>query len=593
MAKDSPGSPFTLEDIKRDYDALRRDFKKRDRLFDLYENLYFLEHYTDNPEEEEGEHQVTLPIYTNHINMALSMVTQKPPLINIIYDDTSKADAKRKGQTEKFLYAARYMNNTIAGRNFFYDQTFNLFLFGWGVTRTLWDPDIDERNKETDDEDERELPLIWQSINPKHIYCRPGGPRGGWRTVMFALNRPVTEIESEMGVKVKFPLVRDNRGRFARKPEDPTEVLFIDYWTWWGRDIYHAIIAGEEFIKHPTKMPEYTFIPYTIAFCIPTPLGPYPERWGLSFLFALRDSTEDLERAMSRLLRVIGMYGDPTIVTESEQPGNIDIDKRIGSVIDIKTGEKVYYLHSQGSPPDLLRAIEFFRGQVQESGFPSVSLGMGVAGASGYATNLLQEGGRVKIEVPVQNLQLAWQADNEKMLRLFYTFSRDEKLVMSGPFKTGKYERISIKGSDVKGLWHNEVVIEPKFVLDERRDMDIGVTGVREGFWSKRYAQEKYGHIEDPELEAERMRDEAVENDPRIREAAVTRRLIREGMLDPEQDMTQQGGNGSGAKRPPGRPEELDVGLRGPIPRDEYTDMLPQEAEMPMEMRMPLEPREA
>lgn len=547
-------------------------YAQRNRDFETLADWYHKKHYGDldlntlrldgeAPSDQENEHLSVINLPTDIIDMAVTMIINESPNIEVLSHKESKTAVDKQNKVERLLVGAYYINTIVQGVDPIYDATLNQLLYGWGVLRALWDID---REKMLDKKDgfvaDYMFPILVQSISPYYVYPVPGGKFERWRAVVFLADRQKAEIEDEWGIKIEPQAAGDDEP--IQEFYDDTLLEYVDYWCWHDDKIYNAVLADGEFVKEPQEMEEYEGLPYEVFFAREGPDKTAGEHVGLSFLYTVLEPIKEMELLANRELRSIELYADPPIVTKKNQDSpSIDVQTGPGARIEIETGEDVFYLQWQGNSPDVRAAKDFWSKLAQQFSFPDIFSGV-VGGTSGLDTIALQQGGMAKIFTPRRNLEQALERLNTKIIRMFQKRRPKDTLRVRGTRMEADEEHtfaFDIKGNDTKGFEYTKVTIRAKFPQEELRNAAIAQGLVTSQIYSKRDTMSKFLFVQDPERMRRRIQEETAEDNPMWAEFHIKQLLAAPPQSPVSQALT---------------PTEGEVG-EGGVVGPEPTDQLP------------------
>ncbi len=541
-----------LQQMEADRQWALSYYSGRNDEFERFEGWYFKEHYASAAEEPfdgspmdeaideaDTEHLTILPIPTNMINTVHGVFFDEDPYIQCL-SATGRKSAEAANKTERLLHGTYWLNQQVSGENP-WDAAGNDFLIdGWGCIYSYWDTERAKaaKKKAADPKKKGRLdfydyPIVIRRIHPRDIYPIPHGSREKWKAVLWIVNRTVREIQEEWNCVLEPRVVCDENGEPKLDPIDQTiqyEMLsdesfveYVDYWVWRRSEdeategewmLYHCITANNQCIKLPTAMPEYEFLPYEIFFCRQTP-SDSGSRMGLSFLYPVIESVQEMEYIANRQSRMLEQYADPMLVVKGRTNPDEDIEKGPGAVLDVGEEGDAHYLTWEGSPPDVSQLMRLWKECAQDA-FPPVMTGL-VGGTSGLDTIALQQGGKLQTNKPRRNLELAMQRVNTKIISLLQNFSWDDAVSVMGQRSEGDEATpfaVKVKGSDTRGFENTIVTIRGRFPQEELRNVVVAAQATGAGLMSRRRAGGKYLYIQDPEAEFRASLEESFITNP-------------------------------------------------------------------------------
>lgn len=495
---------------------------------------------SDSQADDDDEWEVTLNIPTNTIDMAVLMLTGEQPVIEVLNRETTKASLNRAIKTEQFLYGMHSVNNVRQGRKIVKQAVTNALLYGWGVYKLVWDETRLPREKrlggelitssefvdtlEVEDEDENfvdmpaeDFPLVLSAPFPTSIYGIPGGRDEPFKAVFQSVQLEWSKMLSlvpPMWHKniVKTHTIPQEDGkekRIAFAPGD--KVNFVDFWREifvlhqptgeYRKQVWHAILVEDRFVKPPTRMPEYEYLPYTIFYSTEGTDPENGENMGLSFLYKVLEAVKNLEISISQNSRAIEQWSDPTVIIKSDEEAPPRFSKLSGAVNHIATRESVDLLKWQGSPPDTARMIDFWEAQVVEMAFPGPGMGK-FGGESGLDTIAQQRAAMSKIMEPKGNAEEALNRLHVKAISLLQKFAPSTPIGVRGEIETdekgiAEVFALNIKGQDTKGMRWTKSTLRARFPLDELQNAATANSMLATKSYSRKAVMRNFFHVRD------------------------------------------------------------------------------------------------
>jgi len=554
--------PDRLRTLLMDTEA---KYAARDQNFAVYERWYFKEHgdpvFSLDGIRDEPITPNNLP--THMINMAVSMLMQETPSAEVLVDETKERQKKLAELAEKVFMGTWYLNGEDQEKELLGLYFHNLLLYGWGVTYTVWDPtrvppslepqllkDVLEylndpsspdaslvADEETEEERERDFPIVIEVPHPKEIYAVDGGSRGRWSAQFRRTRATLANVEDQFGIEL--PRTVTDQTAAEAFIEDQTEVTVYDVWKYIGRQIWHCIfidglpryVRNENntwtkdeaasdcyFIKPPCHMPEYARLPYDIRFCFPTSSSD-PARYGLSLLYTVIDTVAAAERLQSRHELIIDNYADPAMKAKynSQESGSAvppTITKQPGEVIhlDEGQGQDVDILQWRGSPPDIFQMWERMYELSKFFGFDP-----NVEGTTGLDSFVKRSGIIAKLTLPIKAAESGLAATHARIIRLWTKLVGSGSLTVRGRLtvdsRTQAYA-LSVKGTQLQGMDQIAITLHARFPFEELQN----VTAAKQAsdgdnpIISLERARTQYMRIQDADAEAEKIKQEKVNN---------------------------------------------------------------------------------
>jgi len=563
-----------LSRVISDFSWAQGAYAERNEEFERQEKWFYRDHYDrpiaqtsdidysprDASSNISDEHLVTLNIPFSSIQRAHTMLTGDAPIIEVL---------KNRGKSEevsKLLHGVIQINSRRWGANPMHDAIFDQLLYGWGVVRTTWNRNSWEDEQKFDgDRPLYEFPVSVKAIPPKEVYPIPGGVHERWKAVVHASQMHVYEVEEEWGVVLHMTdednYEEDELFDYTEPLNPDKKVNVLDYWCWEGRQIVHCVIAHNQYVMRPAIMKYYDALPYTIFFCGST-TSKNPKNYGLSINYGLLDSVAEAEYLTTRMMRIADLYADPTLVVVRVNDSPIKTDPT-DKMIDLIEGESAHYLTHNGSLPEMDKLLGFFRGQIEEEGFATVS------GQSGIDTIAQQQSAMIKIFKPAENAQLAWEDINHKIIGLIQRYSWDEKIEVRGRLEGDESQEafnFSLKGSDTKGCRETKVILRARFPLEELRNITVAATAKNSELIPTPIIQKRFLGARDVKAWERTILEQRVKNSPEsmgmmiqqrmqlINEQSTVQALINEELEkmkgENEVAQRQEPGRGGAAENP-------------------------------------------
>lgn len=516
-----------IERLRQDKSWAFDYYGVRNEEFDRMEKWYFKEHYSSDSEaptdavmedetSEVSEHQTVIPILTNIINSVHGVLTDEEFYIQAVSANGRRsADAGTK--VERFCSGTYWINRQVTGEDPWEMSAQDMLVYGWGCVYSYWDEFRAKlaRSKGENVLDFYAYPIVVRRINPKDIYPIPNGVRERYRAIFWSVFRTVREIRDEWGVQLQGQPLLDDEGKLMTNEDgsvkmsvmyDDTLVEYVDYWGWVREDdgdfcLYHCVMADDQVVKKPTKMPEYEMLPWEVYFCRRS-VSDSGSLTGLSFMFPLIEPVQEMEHLANRLSAIIEQYADPMLKIIDESDSDEPIEKGPGAIIKLNPGGDADYIVFPGAPPEINTMMRFWRETTQDA-FPPVMTGL-QGGTSGLDTIALQQGGKLQTNKPRKNLELAIERVNTKIIRLLQKFSWDQDVIVHGHRSEGDEltpYAFKIKGKDTRSFEHTTVTVRGRFPQEELRNAAIASQVSTAGLMSRRNAASKYMYVQDPEAE--------------------------------------------------------------------------------------------
>ncbi len=522
---------------------------ERDQEFQRQERWYYRDHYDrsvpktadvpiseqiDNTTNIENEHLVTLNIPFSSVQRAHTMMTGEEPVIEVL-SGSSRAD-----KVVRLLHSVYQLNTRKWGANPVHDAIFNQLLYGWGILRTTW-----SRNTYEDDDDDFQgdkpmyhFPIEIKNIDPSEVFPIAGGTHEQWKAIVHRTWMKVYEVEEQWDVQLNYnDADREDEDLDWTTPLHPEkEVEVVDYWAWEGDQIIHAVTAHSQFVMRPSVMKFYDCLPFTIFHCAKT-TSKVGGNMGLSVNYALVDSVAEMEWLLNRHMRIADLYADPTMVIRRVNDEPVDIEPGSGT-IEILEGEDVYYLQFRGTLPDLDQLTQFFRVQIDEEGFS-----LPQAGSSGIDTIAQQQASLIKVFKPVENVQMALEDVNAKIVGLTQRYSWETPIEVMGRMDSEDNVEsfaFNIKGKDTKGMRNTKVHLRARFPLEELRNVAAAATLKNSELMPAKVVMKRLLHAQDPETWRDEILSTRAEDNPMVMQQLIDTQLQTIAQRSTVQQMVQE-----------------------------------------------------
>ena len=360
-------------------------------------------------------------------------------------------------QVEQVLQEVSEQNN-LAQLDF--DTELDAAVLGDGAFKVTWDPV--ERRVRVSSPDVQGLFVWWLGDDLARI----------WRVASrYAMS--AEEVELSFGIQ---PPER-------RAPQDG-RIEVVEVWT---AETFELWIAG---IRVEEKANPYGFIPYVIYPNLREP----KQYWGTSDIPQIRESTRELNRALSQLSTILELSGNPIAVLENVTEAQ-DIAVQPGAVWELPDKARAYLLDLlQGGGVQLhVDYVNLIYRTMHDLGeAPRTAFGESRANLSGVALNLELDPLLKKVQRKRLIRTAAYQRRNEMVLRILEqeTGARYAALRQG----SGPAPRTRI-------IWGPVVPRDrSRLAADERTLVDSGIH-------SRRRAADELG-VADPDAEFARWLDE-------------------------------------------------------------------------------------
>lgn len=540
-----------------------------------WRRLYDGNHYQGLPKKSATEIRYNDPTYENAVDLATGIMLGNQLIWRAKGWNPSLTEQKESSYVEKYLAGAWFVNAKREEANLMYEAFLNFNRDGGAVLYSVWDKSIANRVKETREfPDEtsptgvksayifNELPLRIQVIDPASVFLLPGGPKR-WLCIGRSESKTVADVENTYMVKLKeFSHLSDEQKYLMRGK-------FTDYWDYAYKGtgdsrklvVRNCVMFNQEPLPgfELREMEGYDEIPYTVQFFKPASRDD-STKWH-SLLQPLEGSISLMERSINRRQRQIDVYSSLPIVTKTHPGRTVTIDPGMGKSIQIMPDEDVGFPQWPGNAPDVQYQIDFYHSRIQQSGFSDVMYGSGPNQIAGYALSQLGDQNRIRLEQPIQHMELLLTSWAEKALKICANFSKGAYIKVYGSMRDVDFmEWVNL--DDVKNVMVR-AEIRPRFPNEEVRKHAMGTQ--TKGTLSEYTRMEKYFDIEQPDDELERIELEKAMQHPAFQMYAMMHTLNERAKQGDEvaamtlqalQNQNNQGQGGGPTPNPNPNPEQ-------------------------------------
>jgi hypothetical protein len=523
-----------------------------------WRQLYDLRHYNTIPKDREIQYND--PTYTNTVDLAVGIMLANQLRWHAFGFNPSKQEQIDTGKIEKLLEGTLAVNDERSETLTSYKLFQSFVRDGGGVIYSVVDPELFKENMSVVDSEDNEgnpvqkmsfsqVPISIQIVDPLKFFALPGGPKR-WLLMGREETMSVLDVELTYGVRVaKYSYMTDQM-------KSETKGSFQDVWDWVRVEgtndlkVRNTIIYDNEAIMGPRIMEGYNDLPYTFQFFKPTA---DESRGWQSILSPLESSVALMERTFNRRAYQIDVFTGLPLITKTQPGRKVQVDTGLFNSISLSPDESMEFPRWPGNPPEVEQHLDFLRSRVQQSGFSDVMFGSGQSQVTGYALSQLGDQNRIRLEQPIQHIQLLLTIWAKKTLRLLKTFTAGAVICVYGTHR-GKDYVDYVEISELEG-YNVRAEIRPNFPNEEQRKVAMA-TQVK-GIVSNYTIMEKYLGIEQPEDEEERRIVEAVSNHPAVQNYVIMKELKeRAENGDNVASMVLQAMQSGGLPGQPGRPAE-------------------------------------
>lgn len=523
-----------------------------------WRKLYNLEHYQNKANKRET--QFNDPTYTNTVDLAVGIMLANSITWNAFGFSPSKAEQKDTGNIEKMLTGILSYNDEVEEALQMYELILNFVRDGGGVIYSIFDAETPKKLVDYPDEEKGSVqkwtfgrsPIRMQVIDPMKFFGLPGGKKRwlltGRREIMT-----VADVEAQFQVKVQ------SFSHLSLEEKAVTRGEFRDVWDYAYRlgenDTIKLAIRNTQYfetevITEPSFMDGYEDLPYTVQFF--KPVSKDAKDWH-SIVSPLESTVPLMEKAFNRRQYQIDVYSGLPLIAKTQPGRQLSIDTGLYNAVQMSTDESLEFPEWPGSSPDVDKQIELIRSKVQQSGFSDVMFGSGNNSSAGYALSQLGDQNRIRLEQPINHMELLLTSWAKKSLNLIQTFAEGACIYVYGKQRGVDYASV-IHVEDMEG-YEVRAIIKPNFPNEEQRKVAMA-TQVK-GILSDYTISQRYLDIEQPEDENKRKLIEMVSVHPAAIQYAVMAELQEMAEAgDKVAAMTLTSMQTGGIAGTPGRPGE-------------------------------------
>lgn len=536
-----------------------------------WRKLYNLDHYMRSGKTNEVMYSD--PTYTNTVDLSVGIMLGNDLRWHAYGFSPSKAEQESTGKMEKLIAGTIEVNSEREEEHILYELFMNFNRDGGGVIYSVYDQAIvDETKEEVQLEDGTsawkigEVPIRMKIIDPMQVIMLPGGPKK-WLLIGRREERSILDVETAYGVKI------EKYAHMSQEEKGSIKGVFYDIWDYaWVTSnetldmvdetqtlpdvpqrklvIRNTRIFEGKPIYGPRAMGGYTELPYTVQFF--KPVGKESADWH-NIMTPLESSVQMLERSFNRRAKQIDIYTAMPLVAKTQPGRKVVIDPGLYNSVTISPDESIEFPRWPGNAPDVQEHMDMLRSRIQQSGFSDVMFGSGNSQIAGYALSQLGDQNRIRLQQPIQHLELLLTTWAKKTIKLLNEFAPDTILCVYGHRKGVDYmdyvDMEELKGFSIRAE------IRPNFPNEEMRRVAMS-TQVK-GTVSDYTRREKYLGIEQPEDEEKRILIENAQRHPVAMQYALMAVLKEQADAGDEiAAMTLQSLMNQGMPGQAGRPEE-------------------------------------
>jgi hypothetical protein len=550
MAKAKKKTPEELFEVCND---VVNDYSERDLMLDNLEDYYFLEgskevHVTS---EDDGVEVVRMPHAPNAIDLIQDLIAGTGVTISVPAPSEKTNDKKLADQAERFLKSLRWESehqqelDIVALSAWYASMRGALCGRVMPMKRWLMESDVDDmdtdgkKGKKKKWEAKDRIPMQLQIRDPRYVYPRFGAD--GLACVVERWTRSVFDIRQTYGDTVLV-------GK-----RDTDEVKWTEYWDdqrycYWADS--EVMVKGKPQRAGPWPH-TYGGNLYTYTFARQSGVVTKPEYRARPLLASLTHVIDRMDLLDSQEATALALYGGDALNVFSDELASQDANAEFKREVGIKPGdinylrstEKIEWLRAANRPPDFDRARAKWADQWSKGTFPDVMYGSDPGRSmSGYAVNLLNQSGQIRIRSIVTCLQrfLANLLSNALMLAENHICVLLDGPVPFNMYLTKEFEdgsRRAVRNREwfdatkLGGAYRVDVTVGDLMPSDEQVNLVLAERAIKGGILSWESSVAKWKLTDSPSDERSRIDREAAMNNPeiqRVKQAIVAASIMKE-----------------------------------------------------------------
>ena len=533
---------------------------------DKWRGLYNMQHYSGTPKPKEI--QYADPTFTNTVDLAVGIMLGNDLRWHSYGFEPSNEEQNNTGMIEKLIAGTIEINNERTEKHQMYELFLNFDRDAGGVLYSVYDQNIaDSVHTIVEVPDSQsptgvvqkhkflEVPIVVKAVDPRTFICLAGGPKR-WLMMGTKEKRSILEVEMEYGVKI------DRFSTLDEETKSSTMGIFYNVWDWTYVDrkpyVRNTVIFEEQAVKGPEIMDHYEDLPYDVQFFKPT--GDASKDWH-NIMVPMESSVALLERSFNRRAYQVDVFTGLPLVIKTQPGRKVNIDSGLYNSVNISPDEEIVFPQWPGTAPDVQMQIDFLRSRIQQSGFSDVMFGSGANQIAGYAVSQLGDQNRIRLEQPIQHMELLLTLWAKKVLKLLSYFAKDSIICVYG-MQRGQDYKDEVDISKISG-YSIRAEIRANFPNEQARKTAMA-TQIK-GTLSDYTIMERYLDIQQPEDENKRKIIEATIRHPVALQYAIMAELKDMADNGDEiaamtlQSLMNQGGlpGQDGRPKDPNKPEQL------------------------------------
>lgn len=381
-----------VEELYETCQTIKADYAERDDLFDDIEQYYFLDQQKDPDKKaaQEGIEVVHLPYASNTVDLIQDLLAGADLGITVPALSETPTDRKLADTAEEMLtvivdQSERSQHQSLMGR-----ATWFAAVRGCVVGRVMavesW------LEKKGDGWTGKGKPaMVIQLRDPRYVY--PAFGLDGLSCVVEWRDRTVRDIRNSLGDDDLLP---------DQEPKE--EVEWVEYWD----SKRYCYWADGEPVKRGKgaagPWPNlYGGVPYAWEFARQSGVLD-PKKRVRPMLGSMRSVIDRMDLLDSAEATALMKYMGDALAYYSDKHQRIDLSS--GAVNMLGPEDRLDWIHSQRTPPQLEIAYNKYAAQFERGTFPSAMYGLDPGRVmAGYALNMLTQSGQMRLATIIECLQ--------------------------------------------------------------------------------------------------------------------------------------------------------------------------------------------
>jgi len=528
---------LTAEELYDLCQDIKEDYGERDSQLDDIQKYYFLdqERDPDTADVPEGIEVVRLPYGSNTVDLVQDLIAGAELGITVPALSETPTDRKLADTAEEMLatvidQSERSQHQSLLGR-----ATWFAAVRGCVAGRVMAVDSWLEKSDDGEYSTGRRFPLVLQLRDPRYVY--PAFGLDGLSCVVEWRKRTVRDIRNSLGDEEMLP-----------DYDAKDEVEWVEYWD----SKRFCYWAGAEPVARGAKQSMagpwpnlYGGIPYSYEFARQSGILA-PDKRARPLLGAMRHVIDRLDLLDSAEATALLKYMGDALAYYTDKARPIDLSSGAINIMDPM--DRLEWIHSQRTPPQLDIAHNKYSSQLERGTFPSSMYGLDPGRMmAGYAINMLNQSGQMRLATIIECLQRWLAAMLENGLMVCENYLSD---LLGGqiPFysmtdaedQAGNRRRVrreqKLDARKFGGFYSVEVRIGDLLPADEQAAVVLALKSREPGpdgrpLMSWETAIEKWKLTQSPSEERERINREIAASDPMVmalQQALYTAELLEE-----------------------------------------------------------------